>query len=568
MGSERKSIVEWMPSVTKGQPQPIDYSTLYDAFKNSPEINGIISAVIDDVLSDGYILLGNNSKVKRVNKYLDKINFFKVLKNAVYDLLITGDAYIEIQTVKERDIKRAINKVCKTLDINKFAKQNVLSGVSKIFKPFKLYNIDSATINIDFTPKGEIKNYYQEITTVGISGNADPDKPSGMIAADELVNFEKIIIPKENIIHFSYMNIGGRVYGFSPMQALANDLAALLFAKNYARTFFKNSGVPDWIFIIKGQNQSVIERNYEIMKKELRDMKMSQNKHKNLILTGVVEAKELNKFNKDLEFGKLIDMLTQRLLMAFRMPPARVSLPASSGDNNKQAFEGYYKSINALQIDIENVLNNQIFDNFDIVFKFKKSYKVDELREAQIVALLIQNGVMTQQEARDKIGLYGEIENSELQISKPTSNSESMPKLNTTRDLEDESKARPNDKRPPKPINPEKLMQIPTMKSGEFDVLTVDWVYFKTIVERFGEFTKQNILYIEEQDRFVLLFADKAHKYKTIVLKEDLDDVNEFRYNYLRNAIPFRLDNKETEAQNEREVELRQQETPQFDWGY
>lgn len=537
MASDKPTrLVTWVDYGDNGQPQPIDYSDLYKAMNLSSELFSVVSAVVDDTISEGFVLLGDSSKVESMTEWLDKIAFSSTLRNALFDMILTGNGYMEITSVRKRDVYRILDKVADRINLKKTYGYWKLADEIINNKPlFKLYNIDASSIYIDYDEKGNIKRYLQAMPESHI-----PIKELDVDTYNEgsvSMSYKFVSLPKDKVIHLPYVRLAGSIYGTSPALSVQNDIASLLYAKTYASKFFANSGVPDWIFILRDENPAVLKENYEIVKKELKSFKNMAKKHSNLILTGDIEAKELNKFNKDLEFANYIEMATQRILMAFRMPPARVSLKASSGDNNKQAFEGYYKSISAFQKTIEDILNNQLFSKYGVKFVFNRTYKVDELREAQIISMLLDRGVISQQEARDRLGFKGEIQHNPITNTQdgvlPNPPTSSKPQPAPMKE-QNESTMRPQDAKPPK-----KMAEL-ALEKGDKPIY-VDFEYFVQIVESAMPFRQAKILYQEYDDHFILLYADKAFKYKTRVDKADID-VEDFRYEYLINAIPVILE--------------------------
>ena len=82
----------------------IDLDTLYETVKGSPEVDACIQAITEDIMADGWKFEGGKNKVGDVKKFVDKSKFFKVLTNAIWDLMITGNAYILKLNVAEEKI--------------------------------------------------------------------------------------------------------------------------------------------------------------------------------------------------------------------------------------------------------------------------------------------------------------------------------------------------------------------------------------------------------------------------------------------------------------------------------
>ena len=379
----------------KGQPTELDFKILYDTFKKSPEVVGAISAIVEDVLADGYDLVpveADEKMVEKMEQHLSKISFHKKLKTALLDLLITGNSYIEYKVISDEELEQLLTNINIELKKNfdyEIKKDLVLKQTLKEFIPFNLFNIDASTVKIDYDEHGRVKAYVQKI----------PNKPESVVR-----------LKPEEVIHLTLMSVGGNPYGFTPLQSLVEDIATLIFAKNYSGDYFEHGGQPNFLYIFPDAYGEE-DRNVQALKHMLEEIKQNRLRHKDIILTGNVDVKQINNFNKDMEYKELIKHFTQIILMAFGVPPSRVALPEGAGKQISREFnEGYYKKINSLQVEIEDALNNHIFRKYGLRIRFKRTYKVDELREAQIAVILVQNGILSVEEARQRLGYLGAIE--------------------------------------------------------------------------------------------------------------------------------------------------------------
>lgn len=372
--------------------------TLYQTVSKSPEVLACISALVKDIMSDGWRFssISKSGKSKNaINKALafqEKSRFYQILTNALIDLFITGNAYILKLSVGEDQIKSLIEKLtikmAKSLNV-KIRKSTVYEMVNQEISTDNIKDlqlIKSSTVIINFDETGQIVNYEQR------------------------VHGKSRIFKKKDVIHLTLMNIGGEPYGFTPLETLLSDIATLIYAKEYAGKYFENDGIPTFMFLMKKEHPN--SPNYEKLKSELKELKKSTNKWKSICLTGEVESKEIQKFNKDLEFAKLISHFTQIILMAYGVPAHRVNLTIDVrqiGGAVNRAYEGYYKDINFDQQCIQETLNRDLWGFFGVRMNFKETYKIDEMREAQIVQILAQIGTHTIAELREKMGDEPEI---------------------------------------------------------------------------------------------------------------------------------------------------------------
>ena len=136
--------------------------------------------------------------------------------------------------------------------------------------------------------------------------------------------------------------------------------------------------------------------NHKELVQVLQKYKNTRHKHGNLVFTGEVDPKELNRFDKDMEFRQHAIYLTGVLAMSFGMPVARIAsiiggtikMPAASEDLSDA---GYWRSISHSQDYWEDLLNMHLFEpEFNVLLKFVRGYKNDEIKEAQRDSQMLQ----------------------------------------------------------------------------------------------------------------------------------------------------------------------------------
>jgi len=367
----------------------VNIETLYDTVKNSPECVACQCAITEDIMADGWRFNGSKSAIEKAQIFEAKSKYFKVKTNAILELLTTGNAYILKLSVDENKLKSVIKKLQENIAKNlgvKFDEKSIYEFIDQEVKqPKDLQLLKSSTIRINYDETGQIASYEQS------------------------VNGKKRVYRAKDIIHLTLMNIGGQPYGFTPLEPMLSDIATLIFAKEFAGKYFENDGMPSWLFVMP--EASAGDRNYEALKKEFKELKKQVNKYRSLIITGKVDPIQINKFNKDMEFAKLITHFTQIILMSYGVPAHRVNLTIDVkevGGAVNRAYEGYYKKINFMQTSMENTLNAELWNAFNVVMKFRATYKIDEMREAQVVQILTQAGLITVEEAREMMGLEPE----------------------------------------------------------------------------------------------------------------------------------------------------------------
>jgi HK97 family phage portal protein len=489
-----------------------DYNTLYDIVKRSPEVMACLQAITEDIVADEWDFIGKAKKnLEEADAFAEKVNLYKIISNMVYELLTTGNAYILKLATDQTKMKDLISTITKSMaaELNIEFKKKTEILLQDMTKPQDLQLIKASTVAITYDETGKVSSFVQR---VGGRASGEPER----------------VFKAEDVSHTSLINVGGEPYGSTGLETLKSDIATLMFAKDYAGRFFENDGTPNFLFKMPEDNPD--SRNFEQLVKELRELKKKNEKFKNMVVTGKVDVEQIQKFNKDMEFAKLIQHFTQLVLIGLGVPTHRINYTltdSQSGSQVNRAYEGYYKKISFLQRLIENQLNKDLFiPFFKVKIKFKRSYKIDEMREAQIAQILSQIGAVTIEEIRDRIGMDPELPAGTMPGVTGDQNS-----IDFNADKKREQGQDNNAKRPDSNMD-NKLKSY----SNEVDVSFPEFVM---IVERYtgdGAFNKAKILYRETADEFIIYFNDGSWVYKSVVNKANID-VEAFRFERLGNAI-------------------------------
>jgi len=383
-------LVGGTPNTEDGQEpleRRVEVHDFYSWLKLSPELMGIISAVVDDLMGEQLEWKGSQSAIAQAQAFCKRNHFRKKLYSGLQDMVLIGDGYLGVRILTTNNAKAMISDMKRDAGIHETAWRTDLlieklrQKSPQVFYPRELFVLKATTIKIDYDEHGIVRSYIQKVP-----GNS-----------------KKVKFDPDEVIHLSMNNLGHDVYGNSPNNSCLNEIAILWYAKDYAGMFFQNDGTPDFIHVLPDENPQ--SANYKKFVKIIREHKKAKNKHKSMVFTGNVESKQLNQFNKDLEFPNLIDVFSQRMLMAWNMPPTRLSQIKGNYRANIESNEGYYKKINRLQLELEETLNNELFWRFgNVEIRFPRVYKRDETREADIVNRLVGKPVWSVNEGRVYLG--------------------------------------------------------------------------------------------------------------------------------------------------------------------
>ena len=506
------------------QETSVNVDTLYNVVKASPEVCACIMAKVEDIMADYWKFASPSNSKKLSKSALDKAQefeissrYYQVKTDALFDYFTTGNGYILKLSVDKEKIKSIMENLTHYM-ARKFGVTNISKADQfKIVKqvggvPNDLQVLKSSTIKINYDKTGKIASYQQE------------------------VKGEKRIYPPEDIIHIGGVRIGGGPYAFSEIEPLLSDIGTLIFAKEFAGNYFENDGIP--YFIFKMIEESPNGRNYKLLKKELRDLKKKGEKYRSMVLTGNVDPIQVNKFNKDMEFAKLVEHFTQIIFMGLGVPATRVNYALAQKDATAaqagKVEAGYYKKIAFIQKGIEVTLNKELWSHFGVRMKFNRSYKIDEMREAQIIQIATQSGIMTIEEARERIGMEPEIPEGQTM---PTSLGDDK-----AIDFKKDKKEEQGIADKPKDKTDNKLKSV-MLRKGLDESISVSYTDFIALVENKlgpGNFTKGKVLYMETATEFILFFGDESWKYKSRVDKNSID-VEQFRVEKLQTFVKLKI---------------------------
>lgn len=331
----------------------VTYTNLDFWIERTPEAIAILNAIATDIKADGFRFEGAKYKVDIATKFAQLNRFGDEYFKCLWDWLKYGDFYLWIGGVKEFFEKRQQIRQRFGIDID----------FDEDLPQFIRY-VPSTTMNILHDSKKIIK-FRQTV--------------AGRTPIDWDV---------KDIIHGALLPNKGKVYGFSPSQACLTEMNILGYLKDYAGTFFKNGGVPDWMFVLP--NEMAGSPNHKKLIEMLQSYKHPQRKHGNLVFAGQVEATQIGSgMTKDMEFNNLAIYLTSVLALAHNMPVSRVAsiigakVRVSTGGDDL-ANEGYWSKIAEHQDRQEDWINTQLWEKyFDVKIRFNRAWKINEIKEQQ-----------------------------------------------------------------------------------------------------------------------------------------------------------------------------------------
>lgn len=361
-------------------------------FKARPELNSPVMIRVDDTICEVEFFKPDGSPLGR-NKRLDAESFwndnflYERLKSIQFDRLVTGSGFVWVgkPSLNEKSLAK-FKVLCERIGkqfSDQFSCKEVgtrlfLKAIDEDLRlPRVVDYIPSSTVMIEHD-RYEIKKYIQYFS--GYSQEFSP----------------------EEVIHIPLTRIDGKVDGFTPVESLVYELILLWAIKENMLAYVRNGGVPKKIFVLPEElNNSA---NHKWLVTQLMEKGKLENRHGNMVLTGKVEVNDLEVNPKDMEYKDLALYVTSNIAYALRVPVSRIPYmigkAQSKGDAGGLAESGYWSMIESDQRTVEMHLNSQLFKKLGWIFKFKKRYKIDDLREAQALNFRVDAVTKIQDELR------------------------------------------------------------------------------------------------------------------------------------------------------------------------
>ena len=361
-----------------GEPRSLDLDTLLGWIKRTPECMGILKRIATDIVTAITFNAVDEKKMGRPAKSLnqnreDKANLFarrnqfrSKLFTAVLDWLWSGDAYVWKGRISENQIKEIANKHYSEMGIE----------VKELnYKQF--YDEDFNGINaIEVVPSSmtRIKHDDYKIQKYVQMSTSNP-------------GHDREFTPDE-IIHAKFMELDGKVYGYSPMEASFIAIKTVCAIQDYNYNYFANGIKPDRAWLFSGNpSQTYLDKFQETLSKYKRVSKA----HGDLIVAGAdrIDVKDLNVISEEMEFRQLAINTVGRIAFAFNMPADILSAilgvdvkGTAMGSDIEDA--GYNRNVVQSQIYWEELLNSQLWlPEFKVMMGLERTFKQDQIRQVQ-----------------------------------------------------------------------------------------------------------------------------------------------------------------------------------------
>lgn len=225
----------------------------------------------------------------------------------------------------------------------------------------------------------------------------------------QLTDQHDVLYEDDELIHIYRPNplFEEQHHGVSLVDSCADYIALQMNAIKFNNKILTNNGLsPDTIL---SYDSDVSEANFNAEVERLRIMKEEADKTGGMLVTRGASFQTASNTNKDMNYLELLKYCRDNIIQNFGVPPQifgiieSANLGSGSGDSQrtdwKTTFEGESKFV-------EDGFNNTLKKmGFDERFHYGLIDTEDELYNANINSIYLQNGVYTVNEVRNNLGL-------------------------------------------------------------------------------------------------------------------------------------------------------------------
>jgi hypothetical protein len=337
---------------SQGVPHQFNMETYEKLYFKSPLIFQAVNKTADHVMQAGFRVQGNDQKkVDAIKEWIDYIGFHTFLHEAVRNIMIWGNVFIEI--VMESNLKKSDDG------------HNLGWGISEL-KP-----LNPSTMKVYRYETGEIIGYIQrpksrrwkwggaKLTRRRVGSK----KSSGQKQKhwkDEVK--EKypgaVVFDKDQILHLKWNQLPSAEYGISPIEPVKDVLTTYIGVMGDVSAIIKRYGSPKIIWRIGTPERPPSKR----MVNEFHDSVTALAIADDISVSGVVDWSVLDAGLKVMDMEPFIQFLRNDVFAGLGVPELIMGGNVSSGQaGSEMALEAFNRMIMELQRFIEAESRTQFF---------------------------------------------------------------------------------------------------------------------------------------------------------------------------------------------------------------
>lgn len=358
--------------------------------KSTPELVALISKVAKDIVYRWKFIPVNpntsgRNKVMAADRFAQEVVLRKIMFSQVFDALVTGEGFGWLGKIKEEQVKEEISSLMKKEIFLSEAEKKMLG--QRLLREFKLDGFTNEQ-DIDEDVLKPRKYRYMASSTVEVIY----DKYDVLHYTQNVAGEKEDFSPKE-IIRFTFVDVDGRVNGFTPVESIIVQLELLRQMWQNMLSMHKNGGAPDKLFVLENMKPS--DPAYERIEEQLKKYKLVENKHGNMLFTGKVTVQDLQQMDK-MQFMDSGLYITGLMAMQWEIP--RSSIPYIVGGTNTKddtggnSEKGYWRNVEFFQKLYEDTMNTQLWiPYFGVKLVFENSFVQQDVQAETALGLKYTN---------------------------------------------------------------------------------------------------------------------------------------------------------------------------------
>lgn len=313
---------------------------IHDFYQKDETFHAAVQTVVDGILSNGYKIVGKSNRTRKELEELFKKNrFSKLLKQAVLNGVLFGNAFFEI----------------------------VKGGV----KTSELHLLETSYMKVDADEHGEVLGYVMQPINGG----------------------DEVRFTPEEVSHLDFGSVQVKVWGDTDVESLYEVLYTKRYVQQHLRWLFEKNKFRDFFTVENGLTEESAEKFVDTYRKgdEDPDYPLFVEDGKSFNIKQIRTYTDLN---------VLLDILNHldgKILRAVQVPPILMGVPDNSNRSNSQdQLRSFYIRIKSLQELIAEEITHELLPKLGfstVEFQFNPADRRDEKDDVEIAERLINMGV-------------------------------------------------------------------------------------------------------------------------------------------------------------------------------
>jgi len=339
--------------------------------QGSPEAMAIVRGVVNDIVGKYNFEPASErrnagrNKIIKASAFNRNVKFKKILKDVIFDVIITGEGYIHMGKLSAKDKSELFSLLNpKTEGAKRLVDEDLT-------KPRFLRQSASTTMSV-LHDDHDVVGYVQRVG--GVDQTFDT----------------------KEIIRITFENLDGKVEGFSPFISLPLHLELLWLL--WQNQFFKqnNGNHPDLWVNLEDMGIDSNSPSYKLVEQTLKGYNTPGSPtHGHLLTTGKVSVTQMER-SDSLEFKEVDQYVTQLIAAQWQYPMSRMGIKteqaAKSKDSGGSADRGYWLNIEQMQDMTDLILNTELWEpGFGVRIVHRKGYLHDDVVEGTAEQLRLGN---------------------------------------------------------------------------------------------------------------------------------------------------------------------------------